>query len=122
MDPAALYRLTLFAVQAHPRAYSRSSSTVQLPSYCASPFLLAAPGARTSGLHAACFGPGGHPLAQPALVHLLRTVPCFFIVFEIASVLQRATSPTLFKFGLHARRPLHLRVERPHSLFHLVTP
>jgi hypothetical protein len=56
MDLAATYRLTHFAVKAQPRAYSRSTFTAQSPPYCASPLLLAAPGARTSGLHAAYFG------------------------------------------------------------------
>ena len=56
MDLAATYRLTHFAVKALPRAYSRSTFTAQSPPYCASPLLLAAPGARTSGLHAAYFG------------------------------------------------------------------
>ena len=63
------------------------------------------------------FGLEGHHLSAPHL----RTVPCFFIVLWIASVQQRA-SPALhvFEFGLHARRPLHLRVERPRSLLRLV--
>ena len=56
MDPVATYWLTHFAVMAQPRAYSRSTFTAQSPPYCAPPLLLAAPGARTSGLHAAYFG------------------------------------------------------------------
>ena len=111
MDHVASYRLTLFAVKAQQRAYSRSTFTAQSPPYCASPLPQAAPGARTAHIR-----PWGPPPRAPHL----RTVPCFFIVLWIASVQQRATSPPLFEFGLHARRPLHLRVEHPRSLLRLV--
>ena len=56
MGHVATYRLTHFAVEAQQRACSRSTFTAQSPPYCVSPLLLAAPGARTSGLHAAYFG------------------------------------------------------------------
>ena len=110
MGHVATYQSTHFA-QAQQRACSHSSFTAQSPPYCASPLPQAAPGARTS--HIRPWGP------SPSAPHL-RTVTCFFIVLWIASVQQRATSPPLFEFGLHARRPLHLRVDRPRSLLLLV--
>ena len=104
MDPVASYWLTHFAVKAQPRAYSHSTFTAQSPPYCASPLLLAAPGARTSGLHSAYFGIyvtalrsalGPPPTSCTSSTH----VACLFIALYFAGVQDRATSPRFFEFG-----------------------
>ena len=82
---------------------------MQLPPYCASPFLIAAPGARTSGLHAACFGPGGHHLVHltcaRCLVSLLfvGSLACRSALLHLIQVRPSCTSAPAFACGAPTR-------------------
>ena len=105
MDHVATYWLTHLAVMAQPRAYSRSTFTAQSPPYCASPLLLAAPGARTSGLHAAYFGTDFH-------VHCFMHFPAWAGAHFAVEQLELGSTSLFLIMFIRAIRAIHVR--RPH--------